>query len=809
MNFKRKAFLYIIMLLALLLPIGVITVSTFEKNMILDEKRIIHEEIELNAQALSSAINKRMALLEGLFVFTQEDTNVSHIEQHFENFAHGLYVLLDGVRNFALAPNGTITYVYPLEGNEAAIGHDLMNDPKLTDDIARTLTTREITLSGPYELVQGGLGLIARKALFIDQEFWGLVTMVVDVLPILAEAGINTNGELVFSIKKKDGSVFYDSRFVGNNNDDFGYGMNLFEEDVEVQEVILSEGIWVLAAMPTNSWEGRVANSLRIVIIIVIFITVLIISIFQFIIGYQEKLRRDINSHVQSLEISNEKYRILFEEAISPIYITNGDEKILDVNNSIVNLLGDTKTNICGKKIGEFFLNTNQLLTIKETADALGISVDNQVEIINHEGEILTCKLTLAKLNLPKKKLLYHGLLIDLTEFNKLEDERNLLQDQILHVQKLESLGILAGGIAHDFNNLLVGILGNASIILSEMEKNTPHYPLVQEISDISKQAGDIAKQMLAYSGKGKFNIQSLDLSTLVVDMKQILSVSNTKSIMLKYDLQRNLPLINVDSTQIRQVIMNLVINASQAIKHNKGQVSIRTRLFDVNRNFIQSQLFTSNLDNKKYISLEISDNGQGIDKGIVQNIFDPFYTTKKEGKGLGLSVVIGIVRAHEGGIAIASKINSGTTFNILFPIPETTINTTDQILKNNYTGKFKGMVLLCDDQEPVRIVARRMLEKLGFDVVEAKDGEEGYNVFRTHKDELVLTIIDLTMPKVSGYELVKKINEQKPEIKIILSSGYNKWETTKTYDFLQLDGYLQKPYSFEDFRSEISKSMK
>lgn len=263
------------------------------------------------------------------------------------------------------------------------------------------------------------------------------------------------------------------------------------------------------------------------------------------------------------------------------------------------------------------------------------------------------------------------GVHSDITEQKRVEEESKNLQVQVLHTQKLESLGILAGSIAHDFNNLLLGILGNADLALLQLSQNSPAKKNITDIISISKRAAELCRQMLAYSGKGKFIIESVNLSGLVFEIGHLLEISICKKAELRYNLEENIPSFSADATQIRQVIMNLITNASDALSGKKGVITISTGVKECSCEYLAKTIFNDRLKEGRYVFLEVLDTGCGMERGTVERMFDPFFSTKVSGRGLGLAAVMGIIRSHKGACEVKSELGKGTSFRILFPVSE------------------------------------------------------------------------------------------------------------------------------------------
>jgi len=382
----------------------------------------------------------------------------------------------------------------------------------------------------------------------------------------------------------------------------------------------------------------------------------------------------------------------------------------------------------------------------------------------------------------------------DITQQKRLDEARVKEQEQLQHVQKLEGLGLLAGGIAHDFNNLLMAILGNADLAIEELPTASPLKPSLNQIKQISLQAADLCKQMLAYSGKGKFIVEPLDMSRLVKDMVKLIEVSISKKVILRYNLASELPAIEADASQVRQVVMNLVINASEAIGEKSGVVSLTTGVMECEESYLQGIYFSEHSQPGSYVYLEVSDTGCGIDKDSQSRIFDPFFTTKFTGRGLGLAAVMGIVRGHGGAIKINSEVGKGSVFRVLFPASRKMADTEARVLRST-DWRGSGTILLADDEETVRSVTKRMLERAGFDVIMGSDGREAVQRFKEHGDKLTCVLMDLTMPHMDGDVAFREMQRVRTDIPIILSSGYNPQEIQDRFAGKGLAGFIQKPY--------------
>ncbi|MEA3409649.1 MAG: ATP-binding protein, partial [Candidatus Eisenbacteria bacterium] len=353
------------------------------------------------------------------------------------------------------------------------------------------------------------------------------------------------------------------------------------------------------------------------------------------------------------------------------------------------------------------------------------------------------------------------------------EEERARLEGQVRHAQKLESLGVLAGGIAHDFNNLLTGVLGNVELGLLQVEEGAPAALSLAKARVSAERAAELSRQMLAYSGKGNFVIEAVDVNGLLGEIGNLLEVSVAKNVALSYDLQRGLPSVVADVTQLHQVLMNLVTNASDAIGDGGGVVTLRTGVRSCDSAYLGETYLDDHLAEGDYLFVEVSDTGCGMDPQTLQRIFDPFFTTKFTGRGLGLASALGIIRGHSGAIKVTSELGSGTTFTVLLPVGNCValIQPEEEVEVASSGGG--GTVLLVDDEDAVRDIGMRLLEQAGFEVVGAADGCEAVDYYREHSGDVSCVLLDLTMPKMGGEETFQELRKIRGDVRVVLSSGF------------------------------------
>ncbi len=384
--------------------------------------------------------------------------------------------------------------------------------------------------------------------------------------------------------------------------------------------------------------------------------------------------------------------------------------------------------------------------------------------------------------------------------------ERRKTAEAMYHTQKMESLGILAGGIAHDFNNLLVAMLAQTSLALAKLRPNAAAKPHIKKAITAAESATALTQQLLAYSGRGQFHTVPANLNNLIQENSHLIHVTLTKNVKLQLALAADLPVIEADIGQIQQIIMNLIINAAEAIGQQPGTITVTTQAVTLTQEKLEhwpdiGQQPICDL----YVKLTVEDDGVGMDKQTIKRIFDPFFTTKFTGRGLGLAAVLGIVRGHKGALRVESRPCQGTKFEIIFPASNKTIQEKPAMNIPSHHNPRK-LVLVIDDEEPVREAVSDILGMEGVDVLQAADGLKGINIYQSHMAEIDLVLLDLSMPGLSGEDTLKELHQIDPQVRVLLSSGYSESEVTYGLDQSGLVGFLQKPYRMDTLLEEVSR---
>jgi nitrogen-specific signal transduction histidine kinase/ActR/RegA family two-component response regulator len=387
----------------------------------------------------------------------------------------------------------------------------------------------------------------------------------------------------------------------------------------------------------------------------------------------------------------------------------------------------------------------------------------------------------------------------DISERVQAEQERKRLEERMLEAQKLESLGVLAGGIAHDFNNLLMVILGNLDLTTRDLPESSSVRPMLDDMNTAARQATDLCRQLLIYAGKGESVMCPANLGMLLRAQAQMLEISASKSVQLVIDTEDELPQILADASQLRQVFMNLIINASDAIGDSPGVITVTTGMAYCDVEYLENLQLSTPLKPGHYVFAEVTDTGCGMTEVVRSRVFDPFFSTKTTGRGLGLAAVRGIVHNHGGAIRIYSEVGKGTTFRLLFPVPENLTFDTQPGETTPQSWQGHGLVLLVDDEPSLRKLGVRMLERLGFDVVTASNGLEALATYDRHRDSISFVLLDWTMPEMGGGEALRELKARSPGVRVVVASGHAPSDLARRLRDQKVAAFVRKPYHLDE----------
>ncbi|HET8833096.1 MAG TPA: ATP-binding protein [Gemmatimonadales bacterium] len=512
------------------------------------------------------------------------------------------------------------------------------------------------------------------------------------------------------------------------------------------------------------------------------------------------------------LEDERRRYEHLFRYAPDAYLLTDLNGIVREANLSAARLLNTRPRFLPGKAVVSFVAPEDRRRIRVELdrwrSEPTPKILEVRLQPRNGEPFDAAIALSVARGGAHDTAIGFRWLVRDISAQRQLNDELRLREESARreaeaseagarHVQKLESIGVLAGGIAHDFNNLLHVVLGNADLARLHLSTDSPAREHLDEVVRATERAAELTQQLLAYSGRGAVERRHLDLSEEVREMATLLRTAISKQAGLVWDLATDLPAISAGPTQVRQIVMNLLTNASDALGDASGTITLRTGRAEDPR---------AGSGTHDFVFLEVTDTGCGMDAGTLQRIFDPFFSTKFSGRGLGLAAVMGIVESHHGHIRIRTAPGDGTTFRILFPAVGAPADDIERPRTSGADWRGRGTVLLAEDEEGVREVVGRMLERMGFRVLPAQDGMAALEALDRSGGAITAVLLDVSMPRMGGSEVLRRIRETRPDLPVILMSGYTEQEVASK--LLNGDqsatGFLQKPFLPEDLASVL-----
>jgi PAS domain S-box-containing protein len=475
------------------------------------------------------------------------------------------------------------------------------------------------------------------------------------------------------------------------------------------------------------------------------------------------------------------------------------DYRFLEFNPAAQKISNITREEIVGRTALELYPHVVEQGLMDRYADVMATGESAYFEDFYYAGDRLDKALDISCYRIDAQHFVC--VFRDITERKRAEEESERLWAQVRHAQKLESLGVLAGGIAHDFNNILLAILANADLALLDLPEDSPARISLAEIEKATHRAAALTQQMLAYSGQGRFEIKPLDLTEVAGEMAHLLGASISKKTVLHMDLGRGLPAVRADGAQIQQIVMNLVLNASEALDpETGGDVELLSGVEICTSEYLEQSRLPEKPPPGRYVFIEVEDHGCGMDQETQERLFDPFFTTKFTGRGLGMSAVLGITRGHRGAIVVQSAPGKGTTIRVLFPaLDEATAVPHDRPVETR-TGapRGSGTVLLVDDERAVRSVTQQMLKRFGFDVLVASDGFEALDIFRLRGSQIACVLLDLSMPGMDGEQTLRALRRIDANCRVILASGYAGTVIEERFAGCSVSAFIQKPYNLK-----------
>ncbi len=533
-----------------------------------------------------------------------------------------------------------------------------------------------------------------------------------------------------------------------------------------------------------------------------------------------QRLRQEAEARQQAVEearASEERYRVLAETALDLIYVLGPDGTIRYVNRCGASSVGLSPEQIIGRRIQDVGSSDTAVTAEEALEQVLATGEPLRLEHPSRgPNGVVWYDTQLATLRSPAGEITaVLGVTRDITERRNAEAEREQTNSQLQEAKQLESLGVLAGGIAHDFNNLLTIISGNAELAQEILDEDHPVWAKLRPIREASRRAAELCRLLLAYAGKGRLEVRPVDLSLAVRDLEGLLLASLQPKVELHYELAESLPWVEADPAHIRQIILNVVVNAGEALETLPGRVTVRTYAADLSVSELRRCTLTpETLLPGPFAVLEVTDTGCGMDEDTQRRAFEPFFSTKFTGRGLGLAAVLGIVRRAQGAVHIDSAPGRGTRLRIYLPGEELS---EDSDLRQPVDVRKRrpppaGRVLLVDDDLEVRVVGQRLLESLGLKVAVAVDGVDALDKFRCVSHPFDVVILDLSMPRMDGEEAFRALREVAPDVPVIISSGFGAQDVQERFAEATGVGFVHKPYELveliEALRSTLRSSV-
>ena len=511
----------------------------------------------------------------------------------------------------------------------------------------------------------------------------------------------------------------------------------------------------------------------------------------------------------EELEASRAKYFDLYDLAPVGYFTVDGKGLILEANLRGADLLGVERKRLVKQPLPRHIVREDQDIYYLHRKRLLetGARQVFELRMRRKDGSPFWARLeTSAARDGEDASPVFRIMVSDITERKEAEEEKRRIEEQIRQTHKLESLGVLAGGIAHDYNNLLMVVLGHAELASREIPPTSAAGGNLAEITAAAQRAAALSRQMLAYAGRAAFAVERVGLRDLLEEMAPLLQAAISGNAILTLNLERDLPPIEADPGQIRQIAMNLVINASEAIGDRSGTITVSAGATHCDEEYLRKTERHDDVAPGPYVHLEVTDTGSGMDAETRGRIFEPFFTTKFTGRGLGLAAVQGIVRGHKGALKVVSEPGKGTTFKVLFPaLTEGRDATRSPLSSPPADLRGKGTILLVDDEGSLIDLGSQMLEYLGFAVLTAADGLQAVDLYRERGKEIDLVLLDLTMPNMDGARAFDELRQLNPDVRIVLASGYSLEDVAVRFEGKGLDGVLQKPYTFDKLRESLA----
>ncbi len=728
---------------------------------------------------------------------------------------------------FATAGEGreyfVITYVEPLAGNEAALGYDVLSAPS-EPMLTAARADRQFKISRTFRLAQTRPGQTEPGVVFIlpfwpvdraDSEVEGFVQGVFLVQTMLAQSHKLTTNEALdtyyFDLESADGPELLYANIGGTEplrTGETQLALPQLDDPNDFHTTLTLGGrTWRMVIRPNETWlQATVSRQPLVILGAGLLITVLFTGFVNNLFRRTAIVEELVQERTRQLRASEARLQDILDHSPAIIFLKDPEGRYLLCNQPFANGCGMTCREIIGRSDLDLFPPAEAEIYRQHDAAVLAARqpVEFEETATTPEGVRVRLVHKFPLIDDQDRTYALCGIATDITDRKAAEEHRLGLERKLLEAQKLESLGVLAGGIAHDFNNILTSILGQTSLAALELPETHKLRQKLTQIERSAHRAADLCAQMLAYAGRASFITAPLSLSKLVRDTAALLEVSVGRRVRLELQVDDSTPAVVGDATQLRQIVMNLVINAADAMgDRTDGQIVVRTFARDLTSEHLQTAIQSPKLVPGRYVGIEVSDNGSGMSPEVQARIFEPFFTTKFSGRGLGLAAVLGIVQRHAGALFVQSTAGRGSTFTLF--LPATAAPAAGSATPFTATpGSLRGTVFVVDDEDAVRLVAREALSALGLTVFDAADGPSAIAFVRDHQGPLDLVLLDLTMPGLAGDETLRQLRQIRPDLRALIMSGYSEVETMQRCASLGVAGYLPKPFDVATLTAKL-----
>lgn len=757
--------------------------------------------------------------------------------------------------SFIVAPPADYYYpiqlAVPVAGNEAVIGYDIRSAPTAAR-LEQARSSRSLVATPPFTLAQAsgpedlpGIVLIMPVFGFEDRhstdDFRGFIQCVFQIHSSLAKLHHGNADEALLVYYDDASAADVDKRILYanlagveptiNNSSSVSLPANLDSMDpgVVIEDLPIGGRDWRFVALINPDWATAQRTAIPEVLLAVGGLATLLLAFLvntilmrnseiertverrtADIIRARQLLEKDITRRVvveKNLRESETLLRGLLDNSTSEIFIKDirgrytmfNREYEKSINRSSHEIFSKTDADLFPPEIANRFIEEDKAIIASRQPK----QYETQIDLNGRSRTDLVQKFPL--IDAEGNVYAICGIVTDLTYRVTAEAKRQLLERKNQSSQRLESLGVLAGGIAHDFNNILTTILGHASMIREKGGSVYAHADQLMKIETAARRASDLCEQMLTYAGQNPHLMELVNFNEIIRDTIVLLSSSLHKSIELPLQLDGHLQAVRADVTQLRQVVMNLVINAADAIGEKPGEIRLHTTAKNFDATALESATGAAKLPPGNYVVLTVSDTGSGIPPSTLTRIFEPFYTTKFHGRGLGLSTVLGIVQSHGGGLLVESSAQTGSTFTVLLPSTDTPAPLRSNPPEEPAKANLSGCALVVDDEESVREITVAVLEMNEMTVHAASSGPEAIEIFRQHHAQIDIVLLDMTMPGLSGSETLVELRKIKPSIHAIILSGYSHNEANDRLGDLNIDAFIQKPFELDTLLNAVA----